>query len=187
MRADALRNRQQLLTAAADLFAERGVDVPLDEIARRAGVSIGTLYNHFPNRGALLDAVLPDWVAEVDRLAETALADPDPWRGFAGFMEGLFVIQASSRSMNDAIARTPAGPVDVGAECGRAGGVLASVVNRAREAGVLRPDFDAGDLGTMIGAMSKVIAMSNGDDAVWRRHLGFVLDGLRANTQRGES
>jgi len=57
---------------------------------------------------------------------------------------------------------------------------LASVVNRAREAGVLRPDFDAGDLATMIGAMSKVIAMSNGDDAVWRRHLGFVLDGLRA-------
>jgi AcrR family transcriptional regulator len=169
------------MTAAAELFAERGVDVPLDEIARRAGVSIGTLYNHFPNRGALLDAVLPDWAAEVDRLAEAALADPDPWRGFAGFMEGLFVLQARNRSMNDAIARTPTGPVDVGAECGRAGGVLASVVNRATEAGVLRPDFDAGDLATMIGAMSKVIAMSNGDDAVWRRHLGFVVDGLRAS------
>jgi AcrR family transcriptional regulator len=168
------------MTAAADLFAERGADVPLDEVARRAGVSIGTLYNHFPNRGALLDAVLPDWAAEVDRLAEARLADPDPWRGFVGFMEGLFVMQARNRSMNDAIARTPIGPVDVGAECGRAGGVLASVVNRAREAGVLRPDFDAGDLATMIGAMSKVIAMSNGDDEVWRRHLGFVLDGLRA-------
>ena len=170
------------MTAAADLFAERGVDVPLDEIARRAGVSIGTLYNHFPNRGALLDAVLPDWVAEVDRLAEAALADPDPWRGFAGFMDGLFVIQARNRSMNDAIARTPAGPVNVGAECGRAGGVLGSVVNRAREAGVLRQDFDAGDLATMIAAMSKVIALSNGDDVVWRRHLGFVLDGLRAKS-----
>jgi AcrR family transcriptional regulator len=186
MRADALRNRQQLMTAAADVFAERGVDVPLDEIARRAGVSIGTLYNHFPNRGALLDAVLPDWVAEVARLAEAALADPDPWRGFAGFMDGLFNIQARNRSMNDAIARTPVGPVDVVGECGRAGGVLESVVNRAREAGVLRPDFGAGDLATMIGAMSKVIALSDGDDAVWRRHLGFVLDGLRANCQRGE-
>ena len=168
------------MTAATYLFAERGVDVPLDEIARRAGVSIGTLYNHFPNRGALLDAVLPDWVAEVDRLAEAALADPDPWRGFAGFMDGLFVIQARNRSMNDAIARTPVGSVDVAGECGRAGGVLDSVVNRAKEAGVLRPDFGAGDLATMIGAMSKVIALSNGDDAVWRRHLGFVLDGLRA-------
>jgi hypothetical protein len=106
------------------------------------------LYNHLANRGALLDAVLPDWAAEVDRLAEAAMADSDPWRGFAGFMEGLFVVQARNRSMNDAIARTPAGPVDVGAECGRAGGVLTSVVNRAREAGVLRPDFDAGDLAT---------------------------------------
>ena len=115
LRADALRNRQQLMTAAAELFDERGVDVPLEEIARRAGVSIGTLYNHFPNRGALLDAVLPDWVAEVDRLAKAALADPDPWRGFAGFMDGLFGIQARNRSMNDAIARTPVGPVDVGA------------------------------------------------------------------------
>jgi AcrR family transcriptional regulator len=168
------------MTAATDLFAERGVDVPLDEIARRAGVSIGTLYNHFPSRWALLDAVLPDWVAEVDRLAEAALADPDPWSGFAGFMDGLFVIQARNRSMNEAIARTPVGQVDVGAECGRAGGVLESVVNRARKAGVLRQDFGADDLATMIGAMSKVIAMSDGDDTVWRRHLGFVLDGLRA-------
>ena len=92
------------MTAAAELFDEHGVDVPLEEIARRAGVSIGTLYNHFPNRGALLDAVLPDWVAEVDRLAKAALADPDPWRGFAGFMDGLFGIQARNRSMNDAIA-----------------------------------------------------------------------------------
>jgi AcrR family transcriptional regulator len=179
MRADAVRNRQQLMTAAAELFAERGVDVPLDEIARRAGVSIGTLYNHFPNRGALLDAVLPDWGAEIDRLAEAALTDPDAWRGFAGFMAGLFDIQARNPSMNDAIARTPVGPVDVASECGRAGGVLESVVNRAREARVLRPDFGAGDLATMIGAMSKVIAMSNGDDAVWRRYLGFMLDGLR--------
>jgi AcrR family transcriptional regulator len=157
------------------------VEVPLEEIARRAGVSIGTLYNHFPNRGALLDAVLPDWGAEVDRLADAALADPDTWRGFASFMQGVFDIQARNPSMNDVIARTPAGPVDVAAECGRSGGVLETVVNHAREAGVLRPDFGAADLGTMIAAMSKVIAMSDGDDAVWRRHLGFMLDGLRAD------
>ncbi len=181
LRADALRNRQQLMTAAAQLFTARGVDVPLEEIARRAGVSIGTLYNHFPNRGALLDAVLPDWIAEVDQLAEAAMAEPDPWRGFAAFMDGLFDLQARNPSMNDAIARAPVGPVDVASECGRTGGVLESVMDRAKEVGALRADFGAGDLATMIGAMSKVIAMSDGDDAVWRRHLGFVLDGLRAN------
>lgn len=179
MRADALRNRDRLMTAATELFAERGVDVPLDEIARRAQVSIGTLYNHFPNRGALLDAVLPERLAELDRLATKAMADPDPWRGFADFLDGLFVIQARDRSMNEAIARSPVGTVDVSAECGRAGGVLDSVVSRAKEAGVLRADFRTDDLATLVWAMSKVISMSDGDDAVWRRHLGFVLDGLR--------
>ncbi|HEX2286407.1 MAG TPA: helix-turn-helix domain-containing protein [Mycobacterium sp.] len=180
MRADALRNRDRLMAAAAELFAERGMDVPLEEIARRAGVSIGTLYNHFANRGALLDAVLPDWAAELDRLAEAALADPDPWHGFAGFLDGLFLIQARNRSMNEAIARTPVGPVDVVAECGRTGGVVDSVVRHARETGVLRRDFGSEDFATLVGAMSMVIALSNGDDAVWRRHLGFLLDGLRA-------
>lgn len=168
------------MAAAAELFAERGVDVPLDEIARRAGVSIGTLYNHFPNRGALLDAVLPGRLAELDRLADAASADPDPWHGFTTFLDGLFVIQARDRSMNEAITRTPVGSVDVAAECGRAGGVLDSVVRRASDAGVLRSDFGAGDLATLVWGMSKVIAMSGGDDGVWRRHLGFVLDGLRA-------
>ena len=187
MRADAQRNREALAAAAAELFAERGVHVPLDEIAGRAGVSIGTLYNHFPNRGALLDVLLPERLAQLDRLGGAALADRDPWRGFADFLDGLFIIQARDRSMNEAIARNPVGSVDVAGECGRAGGVLDSVVRRARAAGVLRPDFCADDLATLVWAMSKVIAMSNGDDAVWRRHLGFVLDGLRAKGPRADS
>ena len=180
MRADAARNRDRLVAAAAELFGERGVDVPLDEVARSAGVSIGTLYNHFPNRGALLDAVLPERLAEFDRLATTALADPDAWRGFTGFLDGMFVMQARDRAFNDAISRSPVGAVDVAAECGRAGGVMDAVTERARDAGVLRRDFGPSDLATLVWAMSKVISMSDGDDAVWRRHLGFVLDGLRA-------
>jgi AcrR family transcriptional regulator len=179
MRADAARNRDRLVAAAAELFGERGVDVPLDEVARSAGVSIGTLYNHFPNRGALLDAVLPERLAEFDRLATTALADPDAWRGFTRFLDGMFVMQARDRAFNDAISRSPVGAVDVAAECGRAGGVMDAVTERARDAGVLRRDFGPNDLATLVWAMSKVISMSDGDDAVWRRHLGFVLDGLR--------
>jgi AcrR family transcriptional regulator len=180
IRADAVRNRDRLLSAASELFGDRGVDVPLDEVARRAGVSIGTLYNHFPNRGALLDAVLPERLAELDVLAKAALADPDPWRGFTDFLDGMFAMQARDRAINDAISRTPVGSVDVAGECGRAGGVLDAVVQRARDAGVLRPDFAASDLATLVSAMAKVISMSDGDEAVWRRHLGFVLDGLRA-------
>jgi AcrR family transcriptional regulator len=172
MRADAVRNRNRLTAAAAALFAERGVDVPLDEVARRAGVSIGTLYNHFANRGALLDAVLPDRLAAFDVLAQAAAADPDVWHGFVQFLDGVFVMQTRDRAMNEAIARSPVGAVDVAAECGRAGGVLDAVAQRV--------DFGPADLATLVCAMSKVISMSGGDDAVWRRHLGFVLDGLRS-------
>jgi hypothetical protein len=82
--------------------------------------------------------------------------------------------------MSEAIARSPVGAVDVAAECGRAGGVLDAVAQRARDAGALRLDFGPADLATLVCAMSKVISMSGGDDAVWRRHLGFVLDGLRS-------
>ncbi|MGV9801635.1 TetR/AcrR family transcriptional regulator [Mycobacterium sp. NPDC003449] len=180
MRADAVRNRDRLLAAAAELFTERGVDVPLDEIARRAGVSIGTLYNHFPNRGALVDAVLADLVAAVDGMAQRAMADPDPWHGFTGFLDELFTMQAGDRAINDAISRNPVGSVDVAGECGRAGGLLDAVVARARDAGALRADFGTADLATLMWAMSKVIAMADGEDAVWRRHLGFVLDGLKS-------
>ena len=126
-------------------------------------------------------------LAELDRLAGAALADPDPWRGFAGFMDGLFVIQARDRSMNEAIARNPVGSVDVGrrmwARRGSAGLGGDAAPGKPVCCG---PDFGADDLATIVWAMSKVIAMSNGDDAVWRRHLGFVLDGLRAEGRRAD-
>ncbi|MBI3215062.1 MAG: TetR/AcrR family transcriptional regulator [Mycobacterium sp.] len=180
LRADAARNRDRLIAAAAELFAERGVNAPLEEVAKRAGVSIGTLYNHFPNRGALLDAVLPERLSEIRELACAALSAADPWQGFSEFLHGMFAVQAGDKAFNDAIARSPVGPVDVAAECGQSGGVLIDVVDRAHSAGVLRADFGAEDLATLIWAMSKVIAMSADDDTVWRRHLGFLLDGLRA-------
>jgi AcrR family transcriptional regulator len=179
MRADAVRNRERLTAAAAELFATRGVDVPLEDIAAHAGVSIGTLYNNFANRGALLDAVLPDRLAEVQRLADAAAADPDPWHAFAGFLDGVFALQARDRSLNEAIARSPVGNVDVAAECGRVGGILEAVVRRAHDAEVLRADFGPADLSILMSAVSQVIA-TTGNDAMWRRHLGFVLDGLRA-------
>lgn len=92
----------------------------------------------------------------------------------------MFAMQARDRTLNEAIARSPVGAVDVAAECGRAGGIMDTTVRRAQAAGVLRVDFGPDDLVTLVLAMSKVVAISAGDDAVWRRHLGFVLDGLRA-------
>jgi hypothetical protein len=123
---------------------------------------------------------LPERLAELDALAAASLADLDPWRGFTTFLHGMFAMQARDRAINEAVSRNPVGAVGVAAECGRAGGVVDAIVARAREAGVLRQDFGPDDLATLVWAMSKVIAMSAGDEALWRRHLGFVVDGLRA-------
>ena len=181
LRADALRNRERLVAAATELFTGSGVDVPLDRVAKRAGVSIGTLYNHFPNRGALIDAVLPDRVGELDRLAAHACAAGDPWSVFTTFLYGLFEMQAADRAINDAILQgRPPVPTAIPAECGRGGGVVEQMLGRARDAGVLRADFGPSDLGMLVRSMAQVIAWSEGDDEVWRRHLGFVLTGVRA-------
>lgn len=179
-RADAVRNRQKLLDAAMRLFAEQGIDVPLDRIAKAAGVSIGTLYNNFPDRGALLDELLPERLAELERLAAVSAAEPDPWTGFAGFFEAMFAGQAGDRAANEAMSRGPLGDVDLMAECGRSGSAVRSVLDRAHAAGVVRTDFAYDDLAALMVAVAAVIHASPGDDRRWRRHLHFQLDGVRA-------
>ncbi|RJL34162.1 TetR/AcrR family transcriptional regulator [Bailinhaonella thermotolerans] len=185
LRADAARNRERLLDAASRIVAERGVDAPLEEIARQAGVSIGTLYNHFPTREALLDAVLVGRLASLDRLGSEALAAPDPWDGFAGFVEGLFALQAENHGLNDAIARAGSFSPEAAAACHRGFRHVDQIIARAREAGRLRPDFETADLITLVWAVSQVIreSMSAAPDA-WRRFLAFFLDGLRPGAAR---
>ncbi|BDD82652.1 TetR family transcriptional regulator [Tsukamurella pulmonis] len=182
-RADAVRNRQKLLDAALALFAQEGIDVPLERIARAAGVSIGTLYNNFADRGALLDAVLPERLAELERLAAQSEDAPDPWTGFSGFLEAMFAGQARHRAANEAMARGPLGDVDLTAECGRSGSAVRSVLDRAHDAGVIRADFGYDDLAALMVAVAAVIEATRGDDRRWRRHLHLQLDGVR--TVRG--
>lgn len=105
LRRDAQRNRDQLVQAARQLFAVHGLGVALDEIARAAGVSIGTLYNHFPNRADLVDAVFADRAETVVRFAEHALSIPDPWAGFVHFLERVCELQAADRGYNDLVSR----------------------------------------------------------------------------------
>ncbi|MFB4304361.1 TetR/AcrR family transcriptional regulator [Actinomadura sp. NTSP31] len=180
-RADAARNRDKLLDAAAAVFGERGLDAPLEEVARRAGVSIGTLYNHFPARQDLFDAIFPARLAALDRLAETALADPDPWAGFAAYVEGLVALQAGDRGLNDVLARRFPLASELSEACHRGFAHLDRLVERAKESGRLRGDFETSDMVPLMWAMSQIIRESKDTGPeVWRRFLGFVLDGLRA-------
>jgi len=181
LRADAARNRDRLLTAASEVFAERGLDAPLEEIARRTGVSIGTLYNHFPTREDLFDAIFPARMAVLDDTAAAALVDPDPWSGFVAFTEALFALNAENRGLNDALARrVPLSPGVVEA-CHRCFQHIEQLIARAKSGGRLRDDFETADYAALIWAMSQVIRETTGvAPQAWRRTLAFLLDGLRA-------
>jgi AcrR family transcriptional regulator len=182
LRADAARNRDRLLATASEVFAERGLDAPLEEIARRTGVSIGTLYNHFPTREDLFDAIFPARMAVLDAAADAALADPDPWSGFVAFVETLFALHAEDRGLNDALAqRVPLSPGVVEA-CHRCFQHIDRLIARARNSGQLRSDFETSDFAALIWAMSQVIRETTGvAPQAWRRCLAFLLDGLRAS------
>jgi AcrR family transcriptional regulator len=181
LRKDAQRNRERLIEAARAVFAERGLDVALDEVARRAGVSIGTLYNRFPNRSDLVAAVFADRAETVVRIAERALAMDDAWAGFVHFVEQICRMQATDRGYNDLSARSlpPAAP---SASQPHGHELMTQILARAQRSGALRPDFALADMAFVIWAITRTIeATADVDPDVWRRHLGLVLDGLRAS------
>jgi AcrR family transcriptional regulator len=185
LRADAARNRDKLLAAATRAFAEHGLDAPLEPIARAAGVSIGTLYAHFPTREALFDAILPAQVAALDEIATRAWAEPDPWRGFVLFVEGLFSMQAKDHGLNDTLARRLPLSAAVLDACHQGFQHAERILTRAKAAGELRLDFEPADLASLVTAMSQLIHESiDAKPGSWRRHLSFFLDGLRTSAVR---
>ncbi|MBB5081662.1 TetR/AcrR family transcriptional regulator [Nonomuraea endophytica] len=179
MRKDAVHNRERLLRAARELFADRGLDVPLEEIARSAGVSIGTLYNRFPTRDALVEAVFADRAATVTELAERALAMDDAGEGFAAFLTGVCELQAADLGYNDLAART------VTVDGDRGFGLMGQILERARRSGHLRGDVTLTDMAFVVwGVAATVKATSKVAPGVWRRHLALALDGLRPAAAR---
>jgi len=179
MRRDAARNRDKLLGEAADVFTEQGLNGSLEEIARRSGVSIGTLYNHFPTRDALIEALLPPRLAAVDEFAAQAEAEPDSWAAFTGFIENLLTQLTADRGLFEAFTGDHLAAVRVAEACQRGMAHLSAVLDRARRAGAIRADADDEDIVNLIRALS-LLGESVGATG-WQRSLHFVLDGLRAN------
>jgi AcrR family transcriptional regulator len=181
-RSDARRNRERLVAAARELFASAGLDVPAREVAGQAGVGVGTLYRHFPTRDDLVDAVLGEAFESFVGAAEAAVADPDPWRGFTGFVEEALALHARNRGLRDVVETQARGRQHADAMRRRIRPLIAQLVERAQEQGSLRPDFTPQDMSMIFWASDRVIELG-GDVApnVWRRHLGFVLDGLRTD------
>lgn len=180
-RSDAARNRERLVSAARELFATTGVDVPARTVASRAGLGVGTLYRHFPARENLVDAVLEEAFEELIAVAEAALGEPDPWLGFTSFVEGALDLHARNRGLKDVVATQRYGRERVEAMRRRIRPLVARLVARAQDDGSLRADFTPQDVSLLFWASDRAIELAGGvAPEIWRRQLGFLLDGLRS-------
>ncbi len=181
LRRDAERNRQRILEAARDAFAEQGLSVTLDEIARRAGVGVGTVYRRFPDKELLIEALFEDQMTAFAALAEECLGADDAWAGLLTFLERASEKQACDRGFKE-VALSGVHGLD---RCDRARQMMlplvVALVERARADGSLRADLEPTDLPLlqlMLGSLSE--CTRDVDPEIWRRYLGIVTDGLRA-------
>jgi AcrR family transcriptional regulator len=179
MRVDAKRNRERVLVAAREVFAECGESTALEEIARRAGVGIGTLYRHFPNRQALLEALYVNEVEEVCRSAQQ-LTDGDPWQAFNEWFERLISYLATKRALANELMNYLDADAPLFKEC-RAELFSSGepLLKRAQGAGAVRTDVEFPQLMQMVVGISKIPA----DRPQIEHILRIALDGLRYQPQ----
>jgi AcrR family transcriptional regulator len=181
LRQDAERNRERIISAARDAFAESGIDATMEEVARRAGVGIGTLYRRFPDKEALIDAVFEETLRELGEMAREALEEPDAWRGFTAYLECAMALNAANRGLHAVIGSQQHGRNRLAAVKARMRPLVGRLVSRAQEEGTLRPDFSPADLPLVFASVGRVIELTKDEDPeLWRRYLGLLLDGLRA-------
>lgn len=181
LRADAERNRARILDAARAVFAEQGLSASTNEVARTAGVGIATLFRRFPTREDLIAAVFADKMAAYKEAIDEALADPDPWRGFCGFIEQVCHMQAQDRAFADVLTLTfPIAP-GLEAERDRAADLLADLLERAKASGKLRPDFAHQDVPLILMANAGVVnATRDAAPDAWRRLVGYLIQAFAA-------
>jgi AcrR family transcriptional regulator len=181
LRADAERNRARILAAAHEVYAERGLDVSLDEIAALAGVGVGTIYRRFPDKDALIDALFEEKLNRVVAVAEAALAMEDPWEGFTTFLREMGRMQAEDRGFKDALLLRDRGRERVAGARERIAPRALELLARAQEAGAVRADLGAYDV-PMLNLCLGLIADRTRDIApdYWQRVMTIVLDGISA-------
>jgi AcrR family transcriptional regulator len=179
LRADAERNRQRILAAAAEVFAERGLDVSLDDIADAAGVGVGTVYRRFPDKDALIDALFEDRIAEVERAARDALAIEDPGEAFRTFMRSVCRLQAEDRGLKEALLGRDRGRERVAHARGRIAPIAMQLLTRAQAAGAVRADLNGLDIPLMHFAVGFVAEKTSAvAPDYWERILTILLDGI---------
>jgi AcrR family transcriptional regulator len=174
-RADARRNYEKVLAAARDAFAEGGESTSLEEIARRAGVGIGTLYRHFPTRQALLEALYVGEVEDICRNAEQ-LEDADPWEALNSWFDRFISYMATKQALAAELLNYLDRDSELFKVCRTSLWAAGEpLLARAQAAGVVRPDVTVGDVIPMVMGIAKI----PGDPEQNQRLLRIALDGLR--------
>jgi AcrR family transcriptional regulator len=157
-------------------MASRGLDAQMEEIARRAGVGVGTVYRHFPTKDELVEALAGERFERLRELALEALADDDPWRSFEKFIREAAQIQTEDRALSEVLVSRP-GTMSRAAQRVGMLDLTDQVLKRAQKAGVVRKDADARDIPMIMCALAGTVRNPHADTD---RYIGIVLDGLRA-------
>lgn len=185
LRADALRNRARVLQAARQVFATRGLDVALDDIAHHAGLGTGTVYRRFADREAIVEALFEQRVDEMVDRARACLSDPDPWHGFVTLLYTTCEELAHDRGLRQVLTASSYGQHAVARGRDRILAQSTKVIRRAQAAGVLRPEFRPADIPLiflMVGAVADFADDQSPD--VWERYFTFLISGLRSAAVR---
>jgi len=186
LRADAARNRAAIIEAAREVFAEHGLEAPLEEIAGRAGVGIATLYRRFPGREQLIAAALVEKVTQYAEAAADALAAADPWAGFVGYVYRICELQAADRGLSDLLSMTLSADGHIEELRAMANARVVELIDRAKAAGRLREDFVGEDLLLLLIASAAVGQVTRADASdAWRRFVALALDAFQCRRSPG--
>jgi AcrR family transcriptional regulator len=179
LRKDAVRNRELLIEAAREVFARRGIEASLDDVAHLAGLGVGTAYRHFANKHELLVAMISEIIDSVVAESERAATIEDPWQALVAFLEASLALQARDRGLREVMLGIY-DPDQLERIHERLSPPLNEIVRRAKRAGVVRKDFEPSDVGMLIAMVCAVTEVAGETEPdLWRRYLGIVLDGIK--------
>jgi AcrR family transcriptional regulator len=180
LRADAERNRARILEAAQRVFAERGLDATLHDVAEAAGLGVGTVYRRFPDKEALVEALFESELERLAQIAERAAETPDAWTALTDFLRTIGAEQAANRGLHDVLHNSAYAQTHVEAARNRMTPMITRLLERAQEQGAARKDVETTDLAVILLMVSSLAQCTQDvDPGVWLRYLELLLDALR--------
>ncbi|MEV0911884.1 TetR/AcrR family transcriptional regulator [Streptomyces hokutonensis] len=180
LRRDAALNREKILRAAREVFGQHGLGVTLDDVARHAGVGVGTVYRRFPDKDSLVRALFKQDLEIRQESAERALVHPDPWQGFVDFLTEMGADLAENRGLHEVIMLGSHSSEPLETARGGMLPFLEALIRRAQESGDLRPEISPSDIPVMVEMLSAASQFTQGRRPdIWRRCIEILLNGVR--------